>query len=67
MSMQQAGQQKNKYLYLLSDISDVVSSALADKDILDSVLWEMGNAIDLDACWIQKFNASTNSLVLVAH
>ncbi len=65
MSMQQAGHQKNKYLYLLSDISDVVSSALADKEILDSVLWEMGNAIDLDACWIQKFNASTNSLVLV--
>lgn len=65
MSMQQEGYQKNKYLYLLSDISDVVSGALADKDILDSVLWEIGNAIDLDACWIYKFNASTNSLVLI--
>jgi len=65
MSMQQAGQQTNKYLYLLSDISDVVSGVLADKDILDSVLWEMGNVIELDACWIQKFNAPTNSLVLV--
>jgi len=63
--MQQEGYQKNKYLYLLSDISDVVSGALADKDILDSVLWEIGNAIGLDACWIQKFNASTNSLVLI--
>jgi K+-sensing histidine kinase KdpD len=63
--MQQEGYQKNKYLYLLSDISDVVSGALADKDILDSVLWEIGNAIDLDACWIYKFNASTNSLVLI--
>lgn len=63
--MQQAGQPTNKYLYLLSDISDVVSCALADNDILDGVLWEMGNAIDLNACWIQQFSASQNSLLLV--
>lgn len=63
--MQQTGQQTNKYLYLLSDISDVVSCVLSDNDILDGVLWEMGSAVDLDACWIQKIHIPTNSLELV--
>jgi len=65
MSMQPQGQQKNKYLYVLSDISDVVSSSLSDREILDGVLWELGNVIDLDVCWVQKYSPGNKTLVLV--
>jgi len=63
--MQQQSQQKNKYLYVLSDISDIVSSSLSDKEILDGVLWELGNVIDLDVCWVQKYNPDNKTLMLV--
>ena len=65
MSMQQQGQHKNKYLYVLSDISDIVSSSLSDREILDGVLWELGNVIDLDVCWVQKYSPGNKTLVLV--
>jgi len=65
MSMQQQSQQKNKYLYVLSDISDIVSGSLSDKEILDGVLWELGNVIDLDVCWVQKYNPDNKTLMLV--
>jgi K+-sensing histidine kinase KdpD len=65
MSMQQQGQQKTKYLYVLSDISDIVSSSQSDKEILDGVLWELGNVIDLDACWVQKYSPANKTLMLV--
>ena len=63
--MQQQSQPKNKYLYVLSDISDIVASSLSDKEILDGVLWELGNVIDLDACWVQKYSSGNKTLALV--
>jgi len=63
--MQQQSQQKNKYLYVLSDISDIVSSSLSEREILDGVLWELGNVIDLDVCWVQKYSPSNKTLMLV--
>ena len=63
--MQQQGQQKNKYLYVLSDISDIVSSSLSDREILDGVLWELGNVIDLDVCWVQNYSPGNKTLMLV--
>ena len=65
MSMQQQSQPKNKYLYVLSDISDIVASSLSDREILDGVLWELGNVIDLDACWVQKYSPVNKTLMLV--
>jgi signal transduction histidine kinase len=65
--MQQQGQQKNKYLYVLSDISDIVSSSLSEREVLDGVLWEMGNVIDLDVCWVQKYSPGNKTLTLVLH
>lgn len=65
MNMQSAGKQNDKYLYLLSEIADIVSSSLADKDILDGVTWELSNMLDLDACWIQNYNPARNMLMLV--
>lgn len=65
MSMQQQGQQKNKYLYVLSDISDIVSSSLSEREILDGVLWELGNVIELDVCWVQKYSPGNKTLMLV--
>jgi K+-sensing histidine kinase KdpD len=67
MSMEPAGKQKDKYLYLLSEIADIVSSSIADKDILDGVTWELANMLDVDACWIQSYNFAENVLVLVSH
>lgn len=66
MSMQQTGQQKERYLYLLSEISNIVSSSLADKNIFDGVTAEMGNTLELDACWIQNFNSTDRTLILVS-
>jgi len=63
--MQQQSQPKNKYLYVLSDISDIVASSLSDREILDGVLWELGNVIDLDACWVQKYSPVNKTLMLV--
>ncbi len=63
--MQQQSQQKNKYLYVISDISDIVSSSLSDREILDGVLWELGNVIDLDVCWVQKYSPGNKTLMLV--
>jgi len=63
--MQQQGQQKNKYLYVLSDISDIVSSSLSEREILDGVLWELGNVIELDVCWVQKYSPGNKTLMLV--
>jgi signal transduction histidine kinase len=65
--MQQQGQQKSKYLYVLSDISDIVSTSQSDKEILDGVLWELGNVIDLDVCWVQKYSPGNKTLMLVVH
>ena len=65
MNMQPAGKQNDRYLYLLSEIADIVSSSLADKDILDGVTWELANMLDLDACWIQNYNPAKNVLMLV--
>jgi K+-sensing histidine kinase KdpD len=50
------GQQRDKYLYLLSEISDIVSSSLADKDIYEGVLWELSSGLDLDAIWVQNYD-----------
>jgi signal transduction histidine kinase len=44
-----------------------VSSSLADKDILEGVTWELGNMLNVDACWIQNYNPSDKTLVLVSH
>ncbi|MDD5312078.1 MAG: GAF domain-containing sensor histidine kinase [Dehalococcoidia bacterium] len=63
--MQHAGH-KDKNLYLLSEISDIVSSSLSDKDILEGVLWVLSTQLDVDACWIQNFDHSTKSLMLIA-
>ena len=65
--MQQQGQQKNKYLYVLSDISDIVSSSLSEREVMDGVLWELGNVIDLDVCWVQKYSPGNKTLTLVIH
>ena len=66
MNTQQTGQQKDKYLYLLSEIADIVSSSLAEKDIFDGVTWELANMLDVDACWIQNYNPSDKMLMLVS-
>lgn len=66
MSTQQTGRQREKYLYLLSEISDIVSSSLADKDIFEGVIWELSNMLDVDACWIQNYNPVDKTLVLVS-
>jgi len=63
--MQQTGQ-KDRYLYVLSEISGIVSSSLADKDILDGVLWELCTLLDVDACWIQDYDHSNKELKLLA-
>lgn len=42
--------QRDKYLYLLSEISDIVSSSLGDRDILEGVLLELGIALEAEAC-----------------
>ncbi len=65
MSMQSAGQ-KDKYLYLLSEISDIVSSSLGDRDILEGVLWELGVALEVEVCWVQNYNPTTKCLLLIA-
>ena len=52
MGTHQVGQQKDKYIYLLSEISDIVSSSLSDNDMLDGVLWELSNVLDVDASWV---------------
>jgi len=65
--MQQQGQHKNKYLYVLSDISDIVSSSLSEREVLDGVLWELGNVIDLDVCWVHKYSPGNKTLTLVLH
>jgi K+-sensing histidine kinase KdpD len=62
---QQAGQ-KDRYLYVLSEISGIVSSSLADKDILEGVLWELCTLLDVDACWIQDYDHSNKALKLLA-
>jgi K+-sensing histidine kinase KdpD len=66
MSTRQLGQQKDKYLYLLSEISDIVSSSLSDKDIFEGVLWELSSVLNVDACWVQNYNSLTRSLTLVS-
>jgi K+-sensing histidine kinase KdpD len=65
MNTQASERQNNKYLYLLAEISDLVSSSLADKDIFEGVIWEFGNAMDVQACWIQNYNPSGKTLMLV--
>lgn len=67
MSMQSIGKGKEKYLYLLSEISDIVSSSLADKDIFEGVTWEVSNMMEVDACWIQNYSPSDKTLVLVSY
>jgi signal transduction protein with GAF and PtsI domain len=64
-NMQQTGQ-KDRYLYVLSEISGIVSSSLADKDILEGVLWELCTLLDVDACWIQDYDHSNKELKLLA-
>jgi len=66
MSTRQLGQQKDKYLYLLSEISEIVSSSLSDKDIFEGVVWELSNVLNIDACWVQNYNSLTKSLTLVS-
>jgi K+-sensing histidine kinase KdpD len=66
MSTRQLGQQKDKHLYLLSEISDIVSSSLSDKDIFEGVLWELSSVLNVDACWVQNYNSLTRSLTLVS-
>ena len=58
--------QRDKYLYLLSEISDIVSSSLGDRDILEGVLWELGIALEAEACWILNYNPATKHLMLIA-
>jgi len=67
MDAQPIGQQREKYLYLLSEIADIVSSSLADKDIYEGVLWELSNALDLDAAWVQNYNPASKTLTLLSH
>ena len=59
--------QKDRHLYLLSEIADIVSSALSDKYIYEGILWEISNGLGLDALWIQIYNSTTNQLLLNAH
>lgn len=66
MDTQPVGQQREKYLLLLSEIADIVSSSLADKDICEGVLWELSSALDLDAAWIQNYNPATKTLTLLS-
>ncbi len=65
MNIKQAGQ-KDKYLYLLSEISDIASSSLGDRDILEGVLWELGVALETEACWVLNYNPTTKCLLLIA-
>ena len=58
--------QRDKYLYLLSEISDIVSSSLGDRDILEGVLLELGIALEAEACWILNYNPATKHLMLIA-
>jgi K+-sensing histidine kinase KdpD len=62
---QQTGQ-KDRYLYVLSEIAGIVSSSLSDKDILEGVLWELCTMLDVDACWIQDYDHSNKALKLLA-
>lgn len=64
--MQQAGQQRDRYLYLFSEIADIVSSSLADKDIYEGVLWELSAALDLDAAWVHNYNPASRTLTLLS-
>lgn len=64
MDIQPVGQKRDKYLYLLSEIADIVSSSLADKDIYDGILWEVASGLDLDALWIYIYNPANNMLTL---
>jgi signal transduction histidine kinase len=66
MDAQQIGQQRDKSLYLLSEIADIVSSSLADKDIYEGVLWELSSTLDLDAAWIQSYNPAAKTLTLLS-
>ena len=66
MGTHQVGQQKDKYIYLLSEISDIVSSSLSDNDMLDGVLWELSNVLDVDASWVLIYNSLTKSFTLVS-
>jgi signal transduction histidine kinase len=66
MDAQQIGQLRDKSLYLLSEIADIVSSSLADKDVYEGVLWELTSALDLDAAWIQSYNPSAKTLTLLS-
>jgi len=58
--------QKDRYLYVLSEVSGIVSSSLADKDILEGVLWELCTLLDVDGCWIQDYDRSNKTLKLLA-
>jgi len=58
--------QRDKYLYLLSEISDIVSSSLGDRDILEGVLLELGIALEAEACWILNYNPATKHLMLIS-
>lgn len=60
------GRQKDKYLYMLSEIADIVASALAEKDIYEGVLWELSSGLDLDAIWVQNYNSASKMLALTA-
>ena len=64
MDAQPAGQSREKYLYLLSEIADIVSSSLADNDIFEGVLWELSRGLDLDALWVQNYNSTNKTLLL---
>jgi K+-sensing histidine kinase KdpD len=43
-----------------------VSSSLGDRDILEGVLWELGIALEAEACWILNYNPATKHLMLIA-
>ena len=66
MDAQQIGQKRDKYIYLLSEIADIVSSSLADKDIYEGVLWELSSGLDLDALWVQNYNSASKTMFLSA-
>lgn len=58
--------QKEKYLYMLSEIADIVASSLAEKDIYEGVLWELSSGLNLDAIWVQNYNSASKTLTLAA-
>lgn len=64
MQILQGGQSRDKNLYLLSEISDIVSSSLADKDIFEGVMWELASGLNLDALWIQNYSSTNKTLLL---